>query len=326
MTIRENAIGYPSNMSSTHIPTLRSVAMLNSRFPGLICLQCTGQRFNIVNNVSAIACASCGERYDLLDARYPVMLTGETRTSDIEISVQDRAALTSENLRYGDRWSREYRIRMRDSMLANVPLSGLILDDGCGAGLTFDGMADKDVIGIDISPNAVRLAGKRIDRVLVGDGMQIPFGDETFDTVIARGMLHHLPDYEKGIQEIWRVLRPGGQVIATDPNKTLLSTVPRAIAYKILRNKLFSDDHQNLCRQKVIAGFSRHFQIEDVSFRGYLAYPIAFPDVVNWFRFVPARNIVFEVLMAMDEILSAIPLIRSYGWIILVRARKEGAI
>lgn len=294
-----------------------------SRFPRLICPQCTEESLKVASSLLHIECGSCGKQYELIDGKYPKMLTGETSASDEEVSVQDHAAHNYENLRYTDEWSRAYRDWIREEILSKVDVSGLILDNGCGIGPTIDGLAGKNVIGIDISTEAIRLAGKRTNRVLVADSQQIPFAEGTFDVVIARGVLHHLPDYEKGVSEIARVLQSDGEVVATDSNKSLLSTIPRAFAYKIFKDDFFSDDHQNLNRKRIITTFSQYFKIKEVSFYGYLAYPIAFPDIVNFFRFVPAKRFVFGSFMAIDRMLSCLPLIRTLGWTILVSARKQ---
>jgi SAM-dependent methyltransferase len=46
------------------------------------------------------------------------------------------------------------------------------------------------------------------------DAQFIPFPDESFDAVIANQMLYHVPDRERALSEIGRVLRPGGQLYA----------------------------------------------------------------------------------------------------------------
>jgi SAM-dependent methyltransferase len=43
---------------------------------------------------------------------------------------------------------------------------------------------------------------------------ELPFADEQFDVVVANHMLYHVPNLAKGLQEIWRVLRPGGRLVA----------------------------------------------------------------------------------------------------------------
>lgn len=51
---------------------------------------------------------------------------------------------------------------------------------------------------------------------------ELPFTDEQFDVVIANHMLYHLPDLNKGLREIQRVLRPGGRLVAATNGKAHL--------------------------------------------------------------------------------------------------------
>jgi ubiquinone/menaquinone biosynthesis C-methylase UbiE len=93
-----------------------------------------------------------------------------------------------------------------------------ILDVGCGTGgnLTlFNGF----VVGLDISPQALELARKRNpDAVLCrGEAENLPFKDESFDLVLALDLLEHLPDDIKGLSEMYRVLKKGGNALITVP-------------------------------------------------------------------------------------------------------------
>jgi ubiquinone/menaquinone biosynthesis C-methylase UbiE len=48
----------------------------------------------------------------------------------------------------------------------------------------------------------------------VGDAMALPYADESFDAVAAMWMLYHVPDVDRAIAEVRRVLRPGGLFVA----------------------------------------------------------------------------------------------------------------
>jgi SAM-dependent methyltransferase len=60
----------------------------------------------------------------------------------------------------------------------------------------------------------VELARARGVDALVADVQQIPFRDAEFDAVVAAWMLYHVPDLERGLSEVARVLRPGGALVA----------------------------------------------------------------------------------------------------------------
>ncbi len=97
-----------------------------------------------------------------------------------------------------------------------------VLDVGCGNGYVLSRYARNgaEVSGVDMSETAVDLTRKRF--ALEGlngsfdavDGMHLPFSDDSFDIVCSMGVLHHSPTPEPMVDEIFRVLKPGGRVIA----------------------------------------------------------------------------------------------------------------
>ena len=60
----------------------------------------------------------------------------------------------------------------------------------------------------------VELARERGVGAQVGDVQQLPFEDESFDCAVAAWMLYHVPDVERGLAELARVLKPGGRLVA----------------------------------------------------------------------------------------------------------------
>lgn len=70
------------------------------------------------------------------------------------------------------------------------------------------------VVMVDISPRMVELAvGRGVD-AHVGDVQDLPFDDDSFDCAVAAWVLFHLPDLDRGLAELARVLRPGGRLVA----------------------------------------------------------------------------------------------------------------
>jgi SAM-dependent methyltransferase len=107
------------------------------------------------------------------------------------------------------------RVPLVDAVVAAAP--GRVLEVGCGWGELAEWIAREtgaDVVAVDLSPRMVDLARERGVDARLADVEELPFADETFDVVVAAWMLYHVPDLERGLAEIARVLRPGGTLVA----------------------------------------------------------------------------------------------------------------
>jgi SAM-dependent methyltransferase len=95
-----------------------------------------------------------------------------------------------------------------------------VLDVGCRAGaLTEAYLPGNDVVGIDVDREALVDAAKLGIRTVWADAQRrLPFGDESFDVVVAGEVLEHLPSPEALLREAFRVLRPGGTLVGSIPN------------------------------------------------------------------------------------------------------------
>jgi SAM-dependent methyltransferase len=94
-----------------------------------------------------------------------------------------------------------------------------ILDYGCGTGGNTQAYAALGtVIGMEPDATAVRLAGDRGGaRYCRASGIQLPFRQGAFDTVVASDVLEHIADDVAAISEIARVMRPGGTAVISVP-------------------------------------------------------------------------------------------------------------
>ena len=66
----------------------------------------------------------------------------------------------------------------------------------------------------------------------VADVQDLPFADDSFDVVAAMWMLYHVPDLDRGLAEVRRVLRPGGRLVAVtngDGHTAELRATPAAV-------------------------------------------------------------------------------------------------
>jgi SAM-dependent methyltransferase len=108
-----------------------------------------------------------------------------------------------------------------------------VLDMGCGGGRHAFAVLRRGAHVIAFDANADELAGVREmgaamvaegevpdggDLVCVeGDALDLPFEDGSFDRIIAAEVLEHIPDDERAISELSRVLAPGGRIAVTVP-------------------------------------------------------------------------------------------------------------
>lgn len=107
-------------------------------------------------------------------------------------------------------------------MLDRLPLrvDAHVIDVGCGPGNYLPRLAplvpDGWVVGVDLSPGMAREAAAAApDAVaLAGDIAALPLPDGCADLVLAAHMLYHVPDAPAALDELRRVLRPGGAVAA----------------------------------------------------------------------------------------------------------------
>ena len=94
-----------------------------------------------------------------------------------------------------------------------------ILDVGCGTGGTLMALREvADVTGIELDAGAVEFCKERgLEQVFQGAAESLPFDDNAFDMVFALDVIEHLDDDTVGLQEFFRVLKPGGDLVITVP-------------------------------------------------------------------------------------------------------------
>ncbi|MCB0318438.1 MAG: methyltransferase domain-containing protein [Bdellovibrionales bacterium] len=125
----------------------------------------------------------------------------------------------------------KFAIRVNDIVLNhhyenNSVVGGSVLDIGCGHGEVSLYMASKGfkVTACDISPYMIeeldRLKGNLEIETAVGSGYEIPFPDNSFDTVLSRHFFPMFPDWPKIVSEMSRVCKPGGRVLLNISSRT----------------------------------------------------------------------------------------------------------
>ncbi|MBJ8343460.1 class I SAM-dependent methyltransferase [Antrihabitans sp. YC2-6] len=137
---------------------------------------------------------------------------------------------------YDDKWHISYDQRCIDyargrfdAVAGEQPLPyERALELGCGTGFfllnLMQGGVAKTGSVTDLSPGMVKVALRNAEHLglevdgRVADAETIPYEDNTFDLVVGHAVLHHIPDVEKALREVLRVLKPGGRfVFAGEP-------------------------------------------------------------------------------------------------------------
>jgi SAM-dependent methyltransferase len=93
---------------------------------------------------------------------------------------------------------------------------GSVVDVGCGVGHSYELLAPRVTVGVDLDPSV--LEGQQRETV-AADMRRLPFGPASFDGAIAVHSIEHVPDPERAVGEIARVLKPGGVAILVTPNR-----------------------------------------------------------------------------------------------------------
>lgn len=114
-------------------------------------------------------------------------------------------------------------------ILKNLNLSDRekILEVGCGRGfylkILIDTLPHLDITGIDLNEKYLSVAKGFINnnkvKLVKVDATNLPFKNKTFDRIIATEILEHIPNDQKAISEMYRVLKPDGIAMVTVPNK-----------------------------------------------------------------------------------------------------------
>lgn len=133
-----------------------------------------------------------------------------------------------------------------------------ILDIATGTGDLAMMMAELNpdrIIGLDISAGMLEVGKEKINKanlsdkieMVVGDSENIPFEDNTFDAITVSFGVRNFENLDKGLQEIHRVLKPGGKFVVLETSNP--TKFPFKQGYKLYTNiflpivgKLFSKD------------------------------------------------------------------------------------
>jgi SAM-dependent methyltransferase len=135
-----------------------------------------------------------------------------------------------------------------------------VLEVGCGTGVMaerIDGLPGVTLVATDFSPRLVELTAARGVDARQADICYLPFEDETFDVVFAGWMLYHVRDIERALNEVRRVLRPGGTFVAVTNGNDHLADLRRAAGGRPEVTRFSSETGESVLRRR-FADVRRH--------------------------------------------------------------------
>jgi ubiquinone/menaquinone biosynthesis C-methylase UbiE len=126
---------------------------------------------------------------------------------------------------------RSYHTHLSHHVMEFLPKKGLLLDIGCGTGLFIEKYVSEagTAIGLDISRGMIRQAQRRCcsSDFVVGSAETIPFCNCSFDAAASLLTFSYIKDPQAMLDEVFRVLKPGGTIsICTLGKKLLTRGVP----------------------------------------------------------------------------------------------------
>ena len=121
-----------------------------------------------------------------------------------------------------------------------------VIDIGCGPGFLCESMAALvgpagSVLGIDASQDLIDLSSRRNPHAWLtyakGDAAALDVPDESFDVAVCTQVLEYVPDADRALKEMHRVLRPGGRalIVDTDWDGVVWHTADPARMAKVMR-------------------------------------------------------------------------------------------
>ena len=122
-----------------------------------------------------------------------------------------------------DDWNRLHQTIL--SKIKNLAENSIVIDVGAGNGWAAEKLVTKcgKFISIDISEKNLKTISSIINRnnffAIQADAMNMPFADNSIDYIISSEVIEHLPNPEKFIEEMYRILKPNGKIIISTPYK-----------------------------------------------------------------------------------------------------------
>jgi len=200
----------------------------------------------------------------------------------------------------------------------------IVLDVGCGTGRQSIQMARQGIktVGLDISEEMLLLAKRKIENLglnkcvdlVVGDAIDLPFRANSFNACVFYGTLHHLLDKHIAIARASEKLIKNGLFYSLDPHDS-----PARFIFDFMMKlwKLYEEetsDNPLLSKKQLSKWFF------DAGIKNKIKYSTYLPPHLFYLL---SAGINFKLLKLSDLIFNKIPLIKSFGGVIITEGIKD---
>ncbi len=193
-----------------------------------------------------------------------------------------------------------------------------VLEVGCGTGLILERVATfaQSACGVDLSLGMLAKARTRDLSVAQGSATGLPYPDNSFDLVYSFKVLAHIQDIRLALNEMTRVTRPGGTVIAEFYN-------PRSLRYLVKRLKPPTPVSETTADSAV---FTRYDSIPQI--KSYLPSNLRWKTVRGIRIVTPVSHVhripgLGRVVRLVEQNLADVPIARQFGGFLAVVCEKR---
>ncbi|MBA4391130.1 MAG: hypothetical protein C0399_09345 [Syntrophus sp. (in: bacteria)] len=319
---------------------IKDTSMPDSILTYLVCPLCKGTLRSASAN--QVVCMSCKSEYPMDDG-IPILLPSNLdkfKMLDAEFHSNAADEFAERNMRFSYRVSRYHEDYL--SCFFKCQNSAVILEVGCGGGLEAVRLKNMGitVIASDIAIGMVKTARKRVNDdgqtshtiFVVCDAEQLPCQDHSLDGVLIVGSLHHLPAPERFIAAAKRALKPGGMlVIGFEPNRWPYYTVYPTLRFfgRLLHPRRCIAPGEASVGDMETTGFDaddfdrflKAGGLEKVSLQriwyinGFIQTALAYINRERPVaRLLDLPSASQRALVACDDFLSRIPILRDFCW------------